>query len=239
MLRPVLPVSLAPPARAGRTAHGKGTDTTMTSRDARAEAKDRLRRELRTARHRRPRAAREHAAVGFARHVAELLADRPHLDVAGYLPMPTEPPLEPALAAAHHLGHRIWVPVCEPGRRLSWARWSPDTPVRAGGLAALREPAGARHGHEVMRSVGVLLVPALAVSRDGGRLGFGGGYYDRFLAGLPRTAHPELRTAVCVFADEVLPAGAVPVDELDAPVQLALTENGPLVLGDGARPARR
>lgn len=211
----------------------------MTSREAPAEAKARLRRDLRSARHRRPRAARERAAVGFERHVAELLADRPQLDVAAYLPMPTEPPLEPALAAAHQLGHRIWVPVCEPGRRLSWARWSPGTPVRTAGLDALREPAGARHGHEVMRSVGVLLVPGLAVSRDGGRLGFGGGYYDRFLADLPHTARPELRTAVCVFADEVLPAGAVPVDELDAPVRLALTEDGPVALDDDVRPPRQ
>ncbi|MGX5359870.1 5-formyltetrahydrofolate cyclo-ligase [Kocuria sp. KH4] len=203
----------------------------MTDPGTPAEAKARLRQELRAARSRRARAAREHAAVGFDRHLTELLAGRPHLDVAAYLPMPTEPPLEPALAAAHRRGHRIWVPVCEPGRRLAWAHWTPDAPVRTGGLGGLREPAGTRHGPEAMRAVGVLLVPALAVSHDGGRLGFGGGYYDRFLADLPRTAHPELRTAVCVFADEVLPAGAVPLEPLDAPVGLALTEEGPVRLG--------
>lgn len=206
----------------------------MNDPDGPAEAKSRLRRELRVARSRRPRAAREHAAVGFDQHVSELVAERPRLDVAAYLSLPTEPPLEVALTAVHHRGHRVWVPVCEPGRRLSWARWSPETAVRTGGLAGLREPVGVRHGPEVMRSVGVLLVPALAVARDGARLGFGGGYYDRFLATLPRTAHQELRTAVCVFADEVLPAGTVPVDELDAPVTLALTENGRVPLGDRA-----
>ncbi|MFI7481786.1 5-formyltetrahydrofolate cyclo-ligase [Kocuria sp. M1R5S2] len=211
----------------------------MSSAEGTAGAKERLRRELRAARLRRPRAAREHAAVGFDRHVGELLADRPHLDVAAFLPMPTEPPLDAALVTAHRLGHRIWVPVCEPGRRLSWARWSPGTAERTGGAAAVREPVGARHGNEVMRSVGVLLMPALAVSRDGARLGFGGGYYDRFLAALPPTAHPELRPAVCVFADEVLPAGAVPVDELDAPVRLALTENGLVTLGDATGPSAR
>ncbi|MCM3689290.1 5-formyltetrahydrofolate cyclo-ligase [Kocuria rosea] len=211
----------------------------MTDPSDPAELKDRLRRERRAARARRSRAAREHAEVGFDRHVAELLAGRGHLDLAAYLPMPTEPPLERALATAHRRGHRVWVPVCEPGRRLSWARWTPDTPVREGGLAALREPVGARHGIEVMRSVGVLLVPALAVAHDGARLGFGGGYYDRFLARLSRTAHPELLSAVCVFADEVLPAGAVPVDELDAPVTLALTEEGTEPLGAGTPPRTR
>ena len=210
----------------------------MTDPGTTAEAKARLRRELRAVRARRPRAAREHAALGFDRHLTELLAGRPHLDVAAYLPLPTEPPLEPALTAAHHRGHRIWAPVCEPGRRLSWARWSPDAAVRTGGPAGLREPVGARHGAEVMRAVGVLLVPALAVARDGARLGFGGGYYDRFLAELPRTAHPELRTAVCVFADEVLPGGRVPVDELDAPVALALTEAGPVPLDGRAGTGR-
>ncbi|MEX5237559.1 5-formyltetrahydrofolate cyclo-ligase [Kocuria arenosa] len=209
----------------------------MTDPRGPAEAKARLRRELMAARARRSRAAREHAAVAFDRHLAELLADRPHLDVAAYLPLATEPPLEPALVAAHHRGHRIWVPVCEPGRRLSWARWTPGTAVRTGGAGGLREPVGARHGPEVMHAVGLLLVPALAVAPDGARLGFGGGYYDRFLAALPRTAHPELRTAVCVFADEVLPAGTVPVEELDAPVPLALTEKGTVRLDGPAGPA--
>jgi 5-formyltetrahydrofolate cyclo-ligase len=176
--------------------------------------------------------------VAFDRHLTELLADRPHLDVAAYLPLATEPPLEPALVTAHHRGHRIWVPVCEPGRRLSWARWTPDTPERSGGAGGLREPVGARHGAEVMHAVGLLLVPALAVAPGGARLGFGGGYYDRFLATLPRTAHPELRTVVCVFADEVLPAGSVPVEELDAPVPLALTENGTVRLEGPPGPAR-
>ncbi|TDL47214.1 5-formyltetrahydrofolate cyclo-ligase [Kocuria rosea] len=211
----------------------------MTDPRGPAEAKARLRRQLVAARARRSRAAREHAAVAFDRHLAELLADRPHLDVAAYLPLATEPPLEPALVTAHHRGHRIWVPVCEPGRRLSWARWTPDTPERSGGAGGLREPVGARHGAEVMHAVGLLLVPALAVAPGGARLGFGGGYYDRFLATLPRTAHPELRTVVCVFADEVLPAGSVPVEELDAPVPLALTENGTVRLEEPAGPARR
>lgn len=210
----------------------------MTDPRGPAEAKTRLRRQLVAARARRSRAAREHAAVAFDRHLTELLADRPHLDVAAYLPLATEPPLEPALVTAHHRGHRIWVPVCEPGRRLSWARWTPDTPERSGGAGGLREPVGARHGAEVMHAVGLLLVPALAVAPGGARLGFGGGYYDRFLATLPRTAHPELRTVVCVFADEVLQAGSVPVEELDAPVPLALTENGTVRLEGPPGPAR-
>ncbi|EYT51549.1 5-formyltetrahydrofolate cyclo-ligase [Kocuria sp. UCD-OTCP] len=210
----------------------------MTDPRGPAEAKTRLRRQLVAARARRSRAAREHAAVAFDRHLTELLADRPRLDVAAYLPLATEPPLEPALVTAHHRGHRIWVPVCEPGRRLSWARWTPDTPERSGGAGGLREPVGARHGAEVMHAVGLLLVPALAVAPGGARLGFGGGYYDRFLATLPRTAHPELRTVVCVFADEVLPAGSVPVEELDAPVPLALTENGTVRLEGPPGPAR-
>ena len=57
-------------------------------------------------------------------------------------------------------------------------------------------------------------------------------------ASVARTAHPELRTVVCVFADEVLPAGSVPVEELDAPVPLALTENGTVRLEGPAGPAR-
>ncbi len=61
-----------------------------------------------------------------------------------------------------------------------------------------------------------VITPGLAFDRRGGRLGYGGGYYDRFFA-----AEPEhFRIAAC-YPFQV--AEKVPGTELDLPVQLLVT----------------
>lgn len=65
----------------------------------------------------------------------------------------------------------------------------------------------------------VALIPLLAADRAGYRLGYGGGYYDRYLA-----AHPEvLRVGLCYRAQltEMLPH-----ERGDIPLQFAVTERG-------------
>lgn len=62
------------------------------------------------------------------------------------------------------------------------------------------------------------LVPALAFDRRGGRIGYGGGYYDRFLAAFPGTAAGLVRTA---FLADCLPAGP-----FDQRVNYLVTQDG-------------
>lgn len=70
------------------------------------------------------------------------------------------------------------------------------------------------------------MVPGLGFDARGGRLGYGGGYYDRLLTRLPSTA---LRVAAA-FSAQLL--DAVPMEPHDQYVSLIVTEDGPL-------PARR
>ena len=67
-------------------------------------------------------------------------------------------------------------------------------------------------------TIDCILVPGAAFSRDGARLGMGGGYYDRFL---PRAAHATrlALTYSCQLTENV------PVDVLDCRVDFILTEN--------------
>jgi 5-formyltetrahydrofolate cyclo-ligase len=83
------------------------------------------------------------------------------------------------------------------------------------GHRGVREPAGPPIDPEV---VDVALVPGAAFDPHGGRLGMGGGHYDRLLPELSETA---LRVGVC-FACQVVPK--VPREPHDEPVDLVITE---------------
>lgn len=83
------------------------------------------------------------------------------------------------------------------------------------GYRGVREPSGPRIDTEV---VDVAVVPGVAFDPHGGRLGHGGGHYDRLLARLPEDT---LRVGVC-FACQVVPR--VPRAAHDEPVDVVITE---------------
>src|SRR5262249_28958165 len=124
----------------------------------------------------------------------------------------TEPGSTELLAALHAHRITVLVPVLLPDRDLDWADWTP-----AG--------SGAQLGVDAIGHVDLVLAPALAVARDGTRLGRGGGSYDRALA---RCATGTVLAAL-VFDEEVV--AALPHDEWDVPVQAAVTPSGWLALG--------
>lgn len=68
----------------------------------------------------------------------------------------------------------------------------------------------------------VLLVPLLAVDRDGYRLGYGGGFYDRTLASL--RANGSCAAIGLAFSAQC--TGRLPRGPNDVPVDFVLTENG-------------
>ena len=193
-------------------------------------AKAELRQLVLTERRRRSPAVRRAAARSLTGHLTRELAAGSAGDLAAFLPLGTEPPLLPALEEVHRRGHRVWVPVVEADRAMRWCRWHPDVPLEPGSLPGLLEPVGPRHDIEIFHAVALLIVPAVAVGADGVRLGFGGGYYDRFLDRLVAAA-PLPAMLACVFHDEVLPAGTVPKEPHDAVMPRALTERGVIDLG--------
>jgi 5-formyltetrahydrofolate cyclo-ligase len=71
----------------------------------------------------------------------------------------------------------------------------------------------------------LLLIPALAVSEDGTRMGKGGGYYDRFLTRY-RAAGGAAPVVAVTHDHEFVPAGSLPADALDVPVDGVLRPGG-------------
>jgi len=72
--------------------------------------------------------------------------------------------------------------------------------------------------------VKAVVIPMLAFDRQGNRLGYGAGYYDRFLC-----AHPEIPRIGLAFSCQEFPS--VPSDEHDIRMNLIVTENGVIRCG--------
>lgn len=170
-------------------------------------------------------AALDAAGAGIARHGlqwAAMVAAGERSTFAVYLGVGFEPPTLPLITALHGTGHRVLLPVCGPDRTLSWVYWTPATEFVRSSYAPIEEPVGEQHGSEAMDGVAGIFVPATAVDLSGNRIGQGGGYYDKFLAGLEAAGRPVPAAAV-VFDGEILPAGTIPAESFDRKVPVAVT----------------
>lgn len=173
------------------------------------------------------RAARKQRPLGAAAEVAASLAEvalgwdevRRAATVTAYVSVGSEPGTGLLLDALVAAGKRVLLPVVLPDLDLDWALYEGRGHL-APAVRGLLEPTGPRLGREAVAQADVVLVPGLAVSSRGERLGQGGGCYDRALtrttAGTP--------VAVLLYDDEVgLP---VPTDPHDVRVGFALTASG-------------
>lgn len=141
--------------------------------------------------------------------------------LAGYMPMRTEvSPL--AAMRAHAVMGAVGVPVIQAkAQPLRFARWTPDCEMVAGEFGA-EVP-----GHLEWLVPEVLIVPLVAFDRRCGRLGYGGGFYDRTLAGLRARG-----TVVAVgFAFAAQEAEVLPLEPTDQPLDLIVTESEVITCG--------
>ena len=132
-------------------------------------------------------------------------------------------PLEPDMSLTLGLFERALLPVLldEAGAPLGAPRWglweAGQALVTLGRPPA--QPDGEARGAESLKEADLIVIPALAASVDGTRLGQGGGWYDRAL--MHRS--PGVPVVAAIFDDEVLEAGLIPAEPHDVPVDAIVT----------------
>ncbi len=160
-------------------------------------------------------------AVGSAlsEHVLRAMPPPAGAVVSGFWPMGQEIDICPLLLALHERGHPIVLPQTpKRGNPLIFRLWRP-------GDALVAEPFGTLRPTGEVRVPDFLLVPLLAFDRHGYRVGYGAGYYDRTLAGLPG----RFRLGVA-YADQEL--DEVPAGPYDARLDAVATERGVIFCKD-------
>lgn len=156
------------------------------------------------------------------------------------------PPYQAAACVAAHVADENEVPTAEviedvarsgralylprTGQPAGFVRWCPGDPLAVGPGGVLQPSAGVR---ERLTAPAVILLPMVAWDRTGARLGRGGGFYDRVLAGLDDAI---VRVGLAYEFQEV---SELPQDARDVSVHFVITERRIVRCQrhDGAHPA--
>jgi len=168
----------------------------------------------------RRKAAYDAARADQAAHLSSILAGYRGVPLAGYMPIRTEIDPLPAMAEAAAHGP-VGVPVITgEGQPLLFSKWEPDTEMTDGPFGA-QIPAKPDYFEPE-----IVIVPLVAFDRDGGRLGYGGGFYDRTLEGLR-----DRWTVMAIgFAFAAQEASDLPLEDTDQPLDFIVTEQGVIAL---------
>ena len=171
-----------------------------------------LRRRLRDVLGQLPDAAKAAASVNLRDRLLAWPLFRDAPVVALFHSTATEPDLLPLLLTPDKT---FLFPLCHPDRTITWhrplnlAQWRP-------GPFGIIEPDPTLSPSVPADLIDLVLVPGLAFTVTGNRLGHGAGYYDRFLASLA----PTLPTAGLCFSCQILPT--LPTVHHDIPVHQVL-----------------
>ena len=144
-----------------------------------------------------------------------------------YISMPSEPPTGILLRWALADGKRVYVPKCV-GKEMLAVRLRNPKALRPGYIG-IPEPAEIEETASEPE-LNLILVPCLAASPDGRRLGHGAGYYDRFLG-------TRREGTLCLCFREML-CPEIPMEDTDVFMSHLVTEDGLKETGDGSLPPR-
>lgn len=161
---------------------------------------------------------RKNGSASLLRAAAALPEFPARAALAGFMPIRDE--IDPTLLMEryHERGHPIGLPiVVAPRNPLIFRQWQPGDALEKG---AFDVPVPMEQAERVVPRI--LLVPLAAFDREGYRLGYGAGFYDRTLTEL-RARDEVIAIGVAFDEQEV---DAVPRDEYDQQLDWMLTPSG-------------
>ena len=161
---------------------------------------------------------RRRSSEAIWQKVTRLTAFRRAKTVCCYVSLPYEVQTWRMMEEMLVKGKRVVVPVAQPKtKRLQLSEVRNPTAELARGAHGVWEPIPSARRPVRVRDLDVVLVPGIAFDRRGHRLGHGHGYFDRFLARVPK----DIPTVGLAFRFQLL--DRLPTTAHDHPVQRVLT----------------
>ena len=183
----------------------------------RKSAKNRLREQLRQRRNCLNPSEQLRAAESAARHFTQLPGWLSASRIALYLANDGEIDTMPLSALCRTAGKQLYLPAVHEKTVMTFAEWLEGSELVANRFGIPQpQPGTPRY---LVSELDIIVVPLVAWDRQGGRLGMGGGFYDRALAGVQGTLLVGLAHAL-----QEVPA--VPADAWDIALDCVVTENG-------------
>ena len=194
------------------------SSATNSDKNIRAEKK-RLRHDFKTKRLAISAAQRMQTAEVIAQQLIKLPEWMPANYIAGYWASHGEVPLH--IVQMRVQSPKIWcLPILQTDKTLKFAPWRSGDPL-VSNQYGIPEPDISPTSALDATAISIILLPLLAYTRTGTRLGMGGGYYDRSLAFRAEQASPPLLIGVAYSSQE---ADLLPTEEWDVKLDMLINE---------------
>ncbi|HAQ88392.1 MAG TPA: 5-formyltetrahydrofolate cyclo-ligase [Pseudomonas sp.] len=183
-----------------------------------------LRRQLRQARRQLSPTRQRLAARELYRQLAQHPVFRRARHIAFYLPNDGEIDPRPLMLEAQRRGKATYLPVLNawPRTRMVFQRIMPNERLRPNRFG-IAEPAFRLNRQRRIWTLDLVLMPLVGFDEHGGRLGMGGGFYDRSLAyrGRRKNGH---KPTLLGLAHECQKVDRLPLEPWDVSLQATVTD---------------
>ncbi|MBY0187772.1 5-formyltetrahydrofolate cyclo-ligase [Bacillus altitudinis] len=151
-------------------------------------------------------------------HVLQLPAWKQAKTIALTMSRGKEIPTMPLIEKAWEEGKTVCIPTCFPKtKEMVFYEYTPETKMTSSYFGLLEpDPLESTVVHK--EAIDLIIVPGVCFDQRGYRIGYGGGYYDRYLADYHGTT-----LALCLSVQQV---DHLPAEPHDIPVSIMVSEKG-------------
>ena len=135
--------------------------------------------------------------------------------IGGYFPINYETDCLEILKQLEIFGHKISLPITRKENKMDFFEWSSKDPLLSGKIG-IPEPCSKKKVYP-----DILLVPLVAFNKYKFRLGYGGGYYDRYIQKIKKIK----KTLTIGMAFSFQEVKKLPINEHDKKLDFIFTEN--------------